>query len=324
MASNANKRRGLGRGLGALIVDTQSSTPPPAATDQDGEGIRTCAVKQISPNPHQPRDHFDEAALNELAASIQTHGIIQPLIVTEIPEQPGHYWLIAGERRWRAAQRAQLTTVPVIVREASSQQLVEWALVENIQRADLNPLEEGTAYKTLVEEFKLTHAQVADRVGKSRSAITNTMRLLSAPPSVQTAVTNKTISAGHARSLLALEEPATIEAALQEVLSLDLNVRQTEALVKAWQEDQASKKKDEADPVEGNNETSREEDGELSAPQQAQVRYLEDRFRSALGTRVNLNRQKNGSGRLVIHFFNDDDLDNIYRLITGEQSDEEL
>lgn len=320
MASSSNKRRGLGRGLGALIVDTESPKPlPPDATDERG-GIHTCAVTQITPNPHQPRDYFDEGALEELAASIRTHGIIQPLIVTENPQQPGHYWLVAGERRWRAAQRAGLTEVPVIVREASSQQLVEWALVENVQRADLNPLEEGTAYQTLVEEFGLTHAQVAERVGKSRSAITNTMRLLHAPASVQAAVTGKTISAGHARSLLALEESQRIEAALQEVLSLDLNVRQTEALVKAWLTEQA-----EAETAPDDAELPDDErEEELAAPQQAQVRYMEDRFRSALGTRVNLNRQKNGSGRLVIHFFNDDDLEQIYRRITGQEGDEEL
>lgn len=314
MTSSAKNRRGLGRGLGALIVDTAS--PPPTTTDNEGSGIRDCAVAQITPNPHQPRDYFDDTALDELAASIKTHGIIQPLVVTENPQQPGHYWLIAGERRWRAAKRAQYDTVPVIVREASAQQLVEWALVENVQRADLNPLEEGAAYLTLVDEFGLTHAQVAERVGKSRSAITNTIRLLQAPPTVQQAVTQKTISAGHARSLLALEEPTRIEAALQEVLSEELNVRQTEALVKTWLEQ--AERSDEEDPP----AIEAVDDEPFATAQQAQVRHMEDRFRSALGTRVNLNRQKDGTGRLVIHFFNDDDLDNIYRLITGQQDDE--
>lgn len=326
MANNANKRRGLGRGLGALIVDTESPKQSrPENADAEEGGIQSCAVTQIAPNPHQPRDLFDEAALDELAASIKAHGIIQPLIVTANLEQSGSFWLIAGERRWRAAQRAGLTTVPVIVREASSQQLVEWALVENVQRADLNPLEEGTAYLTLVEEFGLTHAQVAERVGKSRSAVTNTMRLLHAPLSVQSAVTNGRISAGHARSLLALEETEKIEAALQEVLSLELNVRQTEALVKAWQEEASSAADEELAALEAvNSQKEGGEEDEFSAPQQAQLRHMEDRFRSALGTRVNLNRQKNGSGRLVIHFFSDDDLDTIYRLITGVDSDEEF
>jgi ParB family chromosome partitioning protein len=310
MTSSLNKRRGLGRGLSALIVDT-AHAPADVAADEP-TGIQRCPIDRISPNPHQPRDYFDADALAELAASIKTHGIIQPLVVTANLEQPDHYWLIAGERRWRAAQQAALATVPVIVREASSQQLVEWALVENIQRADLNPLEEGAAYQTLVDEFGLTHAAVAERVGKSRSAVTNTMRLLQAPATVQQAVTAKTISAGHARSLLALEEPALIERALQEVLAQDLNVRQTEALVKAW-----------LNPVEvegGADEPTEEsaEATERDSPQQAQVTYMEDRLRSTLGTRVNLNRNGNGSGRLVIHFYNDEDLDAIYRLIAGE------
>lgn len=308
MTSSLNKRRGLGRGLSALIVDTAHAD---AAADEPA-GIQHCPIDRIRPNPHQPRDYFDADALAELAASIKTHGIIQPLVVTANPERPDHYWLIAGERRWRAAQQAALATVPVIVREASSQQLVEWALVENIQRADLNPLEEGAAYQTLVDEFGLTHAAVAERVGKSRSAVTNTMRLLQAPATVQQAVTAKTISAGHARSLLALEEAALIERALQEVLAQDLNVRQTEALVKAWL-NPVEAEEDADEPTEERGEAT-----ELDSPQQAQVTYMEDRLRSTLGTRVNLNRNGNGSGRLVIHFYNDEDLDAIYRLIAGE------
>ncbi len=319
MASSANKRRGLGRGLGALITDTAATEPTSAEEKSGPAGMHDCAVAKIAPNPHQPRARFDDAALDELAESIKAHGIIQPLVVTADPTQPERYWLVAGERRWRAAQRAKLMTVPVIVRETTSQQLVELALVENIQRADLNALEEAAAYQTLVDEFGLTHTQVAERVGKSRSAVTNTLRLLQAPPAVQQAVTDQSISAGHARALLALEESAAIEALLQEVLSLGLNVRQTEALVKQWQQAQAENDAATHDPTEPGAPANEE-----MSPQQAQVRYMEDRFRSALGTRVNLNRQQNGSGRLVIHFFNDDDLVNIYRQITGQDEDEEI
>ncbi|MCB0109007.1 MAG: ParB/RepB/Spo0J family partition protein, partial [Caldilineaceae bacterium] len=286
MTSSSNKRRGLGRGLGALIVDTAKPTPPPTAPAAESSGIQECPIDHITPNPHQPRAYFDEEALAELAASIQTHGIIQPLVVTKNSHQPDHYWLVAGERRWRAAQRAQLSKVPVIIREASTQQLVEWALVENIQRADLNPLEEGAAYQTLVEEFGLTHAAVAERVGKSRSAVTNTMRLLQAPAAVQQAVTDKTISAGHARSLLALEEPTLIEAALQAVLEQELNVRQTEALVKEWLQPSDEDKLEAGE--EGDEHAGADEP---LSPQQAQVGYMEDRLRSTLGTRVNLNRR---------------------------------
>jgi len=317
MSSSSTKRRGLGRGLGALIVDTAAPKPPATDANKDManvtsgaiSGIQECPIDHITPNPHQPRAHFDEEALMELASSIKTHGIIQPLVVTTNPDTDAaaesRYWLVAGERRWRAAQLAQISTVPVIIREASTQQLVEWALVENIQRADLNPIEEGAAYQTLVGEFGLTHAEVADRVGKSRSAVTNTMRLLQAPPSVQQAITEKSITAGHARSLLALEEPSLIEGGLQEVLTKGLNVRQTEAMVKIWlKADHGS--------------TAEEEEIEQSTPQQAQLRYMEDQLRSSLGTRVNLNRQTNGSGKLVIHFYNDEDLEAIYRLIAGE------
>lgn len=310
MTSGSTKRRGLGRGLGALIIDTATATSPAAEETSVSVGIQTFPVAHIAPNPHQPRAHFDEEALAELAASIATHGIIQPLVVTAIPNQKDRYWLIAGERRWRAAQRAGLEQVPVIVREASTQQLVEWALVENIQRADLNPLEEGAAYQTLVEEFSLTHAEVAERVGKSRSAVTNTMRLLLAPATVQQAVTDKAISAGHARSLLALEDEALIEEALQVILAKDLNVRQTETLVKDWLNAATEDESAEEEPTE---ETTNAAD----SPVQAQVGYMEGRMRSALGTRVSLNRKANGSGKLVIHFYNDEDLDAIYRIIAG-------
>lgn len=310
MSSSTQKRRGLGRGLGALIVNTTASDPQAQATENQAEGVLRCPLRTINPNPQQPRTHFDENALQELATSIRTHGILQPLIVTANPNEPNSYWLIAGERRWRAAQLAGLEEVPVIVREASPQQLMEWALVENVQRADLNPIEEGTAYQTLIDEFGLTHAEVADRVGKSRSTVTNIVRLLQAPAAVQVAVTNGVISAGHARSLLALENATAIEEVLTLVIDKALNVRQTEALVKVWQATAAAVPAEETPAPSAN--------GNLHA----QLTHLEDRFRSALGTRVNLSRQPNGSGRLVIHFYSDDDLNNIYRMIAGADDDE--
>ncbi|MBX3010995.1 MAG: ParB/RepB/Spo0J family partition protein [Caldilineaceae bacterium] len=295
------RRRGLGRGLGALIVDTTTARQQEQEEARQAEGVQLCAIDAILPNPQQPRTTFDETALQELATSIQTHGIIQPLIVTANPQIPHTYWLIAGERRWRAARLAALTEVPILVREASPQQLVELALIENIQRADLNPIEEGSAYLTLVEQFGLTHAEVAERVGKSRSAITNTVRLLQAPISLQKAVTDGVISAGHARALLALKEADQLEQILQLVIQQDLNVRQTEALVKRLTE--AATTESPAEMAEPNDDP--------------QTGHLEARFRSALGTRVNLSRNANGSGRLVIHFYNDDDLDNLYQLIAG-------
>ncbi len=309
MSSTIQKRRGLGRGLGALIVNTTPTETPTPTDEQPTAGLLRCPLRAITPNPQQPRAYFDESALQELATSIRTHGILQPLIVTANPEQPNSYWLIAGERRWRAAQLAGLEEAPVIVREASAQQLMEWALVENVQRADLNAIEEGAAYQTLIEEFGLTHAEVAERVGKSRSAITNMVRLLHAPSSVQQAVIDGIISAGHARALLALEIAELIEAALVKVIDDALNVRQTELLVKSLQ---TAALPTMAPPLPPPSNGS------------PQLSHLEDRFRSRLGTRVNLNRQPNGSGRLVIHFYSDDDLNNIYRIIAGEDDDESL
>jgi len=300
--------RGLGRGLGALIVDT-SSAPVESALEPASGSVQLCAIESIQPNPKQPRTQFGEESLHELAASIQVHGIIQPLIVTENPQTPGAYWLIAGERRWRAARLAKLTAVPIVIREASPQQFVELALIENIQRADLNPLEEGSAYLTLIEEFGLTHSEIADRVGKSRSAITNTVRLLEAPAGIQKAVTDNVISAGHARALLGLKEAPLMETVLQQVIQQELNVRQTEALVKQLVEAAARATTDH----------SADETPTKEPEAEHQLGHLESRFRTALGTRVNLSRNTNGSGRLVIHFYSDEDLNNIFHLITGDE-----
>ncbi len=321
------QRRGLGKGLGALIVNTESATPASEEIIAQAEagGVRMISVYAIAPNPHQPRTHFDNESLEELAASIREHGIIQPLIVTEnsgeIDENTGEesragkestgresYWLVAGERRWRAAQLADLAEVPVIVRETTPQQLMEWALVENVQRADLNALEEAAAYQALMDEMALTQAQVSARVGKSRSVIANAVRLLNLTPKGQDALVSALISAAHARTLVSLyPDKKAMDRALELVLKQGLSVRQTETLVKKMAE-----------------ATSPDFDKTI-APQeqqmQAHIRYLEDQFRSALGTRVNLNRNDDGSGRLVVHFYSDDDLDNIFRQIAGEQDD---
>lgn len=305
--SSAKRRRGLGRGLEALLG---SATDPEiqeklAASAQSG-GLRLLPIVHILPNPHQPRTHFDPATLAELAASIAEHGVIQPLIVTETPHQPERYWLVAGERRWRAAQQAGLDEVPVIVREATNQQLLEWALVENVQRADLNPLEEASAYQSLLADFNLTQAQVAERVGKSRSAVANAVRLLSLPAPVQSALNEERISAGHARTLLALSDADAMQGALDLILDRDLNVRQTEALVRKLLEPSPAP----AQPA-------------PPAVDNSYLRSLEDRFRSRLGTKVNLERRRDGSGRLVVHFFNDDDLETIYQQIVGDDGSED-
>jgi ParB family chromosome partitioning protein len=279
------RRRGLGKGLEALI---------PVAEEPKG-GVNQVPISTISPNPMQPRTTLDPEALEELAASIREHGVIQPLIVTQ--QGPEQYRIIAGERRWQAARMAGLATVPVIVKEATPQQFLELALVENIQRADLNPLEEAAAFRQLVEEFELTQEQVAERVGKSRVAVTNTMRLLRLPVEVQQALADGVIREGHARALLALSAPEAQVAALKTVVKKGLNVRQTEELVRRLLAEPPPKKV--LDPV------------------SPEIQALEEEFRDTLGTKVNLYRNRKGKGRLVIHFYSEEELQAIYDVIIG-------
>jgi len=279
----ASKSR-LGRGLDALIPV------------QDGEpaalGVTEVPIESISPNPHQPRSPIRDQDLSDLAASIREHGIIQPPIVTRAE---GGYQLIAGERRWRAARLAGLTTVPVLVKDAAPGEILELALVENVQREDLNPLEEAAAYAQLVDEFGLTQDQVGHRVGKSRAAVTNKLRLLRAADAVQKALLDNEISEGHARALLGLVRPEQQEAVLRVIQQKELTVRQTEELVRRV--------------VEGPDEPR------AKAPVvNPESRTLEAEFRRALGTKVSLKR-RGDSGRLVIYFFSDEELEAIYDTI---------
>ena len=304
---NPRRRHGLGRGLGALLgrpaADEEHEAEQQAAPTGD-EGIRELPVDEIEPNPHQPRTRFEQATLVELATSIREHGVIQPLIVAERHDQPQRFWLVAGERRWRAARQAGLAVVPAVVREATSQQLLELALVENLQRDDLSPLEEAAAFSTLIDQFSLTQARVAYRVGKSRSAVANAVRLLGLPAEVQAALHDRMISAGHARALLSLDSNEDKLKALDRIVARELNVRQAEDLVRKWQEERPA------------------QDAEEEPPHlQAQIRYWENRFRDRLSTKVNLDRKADGSGRLVIHFYSDEDLETIYREIVGDETD---
>jgi len=287
-------RRGLGKGLAALIP----TTPLEPAT----AGVREVSVDAISPNPRQPRQTQDLDALQELADSIREHGLIQPLIVTAAPPDQQavgvQYQLIAGERRWAAARLASLTTVPVIVKEATPQQMLELALVENIQRADLNPLEEATAYHQLIEEFGLRQEDVAARVGKSRVTVANVVRLLRLPDKVKAALLEDRITEGHARALLAAENPETMIQLLKVVIRRGLNVRQTEELVRRQTAEAKPKVKEDPSP---------------------DTVALENRFREALGTKVTLSRSKKG-GKLVIHFYSEEELQVIYDAIIGPES----
>ncbi len=279
------RRSGLGRGLEALI---------PAAEGQTAVGLQQVPVAAITPNPSQPRTAFDPEALAELAASIREHGLIQPLIVTQ--QGPERYQLIAGERRLQAARMAGMATVPVIVKEATPQQALELALVENIQRADLNPLEEAAAFRQLVDEFGLSQEQVAERVGKSRVAVTNTLRLLRLPAEVKQALADGTIQEGHARALLGLPTSQAQVTAVQLVVKRALSVRQTEELVRRLVEPPQPKP---AEPP-------------------PEARSLEEQFRARLGTKVQLYRNRKGRGRLVIHFYSEEELQAIYETIVGD------
>lgn len=287
------KRRGLGKGLGALIPGADSSK---SALEQGG--ILEVSVDQIAPNPHQPRQTMNQEELHELANSITEHGLIQPLVVTQVGSA---YQLIAGERRWQASKLAGLATVPVVVKETTPQQMLELAIVENIQRADLNPLEEAQAFAQLMEEFGLTQEAVAERVGKSRTAVANTIRLLNLPEEVKEALNTGEISEGHARALLSLKKEREQLNALATVIKRGLNVRQTEALVRQLLEGtQTAKAK--------------------SPPLTPHDKAMLARFESKLGTKVELSRTEEDKGKLTIHFYSQEELQAIFKAILGEDA----
>ncbi len=226
----AIKSRGLGRGLDALFEDEEQNISATAAqTATPDASRRIVSIGQLDANPDQPRTHFDEDALKALAASIKKHGLLQPILVRPNRMNEGRYEIIAGERRWRAAQRAQLHEVPIIVRELNDDETFQIALIENLQREDLNAMEEAKGYQRLVDEFGHSHESVGDVIGKSRSHVANMIRLLQLPNSVQALVTNGDLTAGHARALLNAENPALLA---QEIVSKNLSVRQAEALAK--------------------------------------------------------------------------------------------
>lgn len=277
------QRTGLGKGLDALIPGGDAETRTVVAG-----GVQQASVESIARNPRQPRVQFDAGEIEELAASIREHGIIQPLIVS--PGRGGNFTLIAGERRLQAAKRAGLKTVPIIVRQASDRQLLELALIENIQRADLGPLEEAEAYQHLVQDFGLSQEQVAERVGKSRVAVTNTLRLLGLSAKVKQALVDKHITEGHARALLGLTSAKAQEAALQTVLKLGMSVRQTEGLVRRMGGEKPKAKPKPRVP--------------------ADVLDVERKLRSSLGTKVVLKHGKKG-GAVTIYYYSDEELDTL-------------
>lgn len=281
-----SKRSGLGKGLDALIP-TGQRTP-----SGDG-GITQVAVDLIQRNPRQPREKFDIEELENLAASIREHGVIQPLIVS--PGKNGIYILIAGERRLQASRKAGLKTVPVVIRHATDQQLLELALIENVQRADLNPIEEAEAYQHLAKDFKMSHDAIAGRVGKSRVAVTNTIRLLDASAAVKQALVDGQISEGHARAMLRLSSASAQEELLKKVVMLDLSVRQTEMLARKYSGQKPVTKK--------------------RISRSADVSDVERRLRSSLGTKVSLKHGKKG-GTVTIYYYSNEELDSLLEKLT--------
>jgi ParB family transcriptional regulator, chromosome partitioning protein len=294
------RRGGLGRGLGALI---------PAEAHDGGElaGLEELPISSIRPNRFQPRDYFDEEALGALADSIREVGVLQPVLVRPAGggEEPDQYELIAGERRWRAARRVGLQTIPALVRVTDDAAALEHALVENLHRDNLNPLEEAAAYQQLIEDFGLTHDEVAARVGRSRASISNTLRLLQLPPAIQRAVQEGKLSMGHARALLGSPDRAFQEVLAKRVIDEDLSVRAVEELVREHQNGPES-------PEEGGSGESSSSRRALRPPG---LLELEELLGDHLETRVKISMSTN-RGKVVVEFSTLEDLERIYRLMT--------
>ncbi|MFL2647207.1 MAG: ParB/RepB/Spo0J family partition protein [Dehalococcoidia bacterium] len=314
-----SRKTGLGRGLSALIPDNQQNeeNQPDSRiqTDQQGtpdSNILEIATDDIKPNPNQPRTHFNEQDIEQLARSIKEHGILQPLLVSD--KENGAYQLIAGERRWRAAKIANLEKVPVLVRETNPQEILELALIENIQRADLSALEEAAAYQKLANDFQLTQQEIAERVGKSRTTITNTLRLLELPDKIQKSLNNNEITEGHARALLGLSNAEDMIQNLEVILSRNLNVRQTENIVKNQRLSNESHTELENTPIKSDDDKL-----EINLPDS---RHISVTLQRLFGTKVTVQRANDGSGTLTIHFYSEEEYEGILsRLIEEENHD---
>jgi ParB family chromosome partitioning protein len=288
MTADEGRRRGLGRGLSALLGDAPSDV---GAQPDSGRVARMIPVDHLKPSPYQPRHHFDDDAFAALVGSIREKGVLQPLLVRADPETEGHFEIVAGERRWRAAQQARLHEVPAVVKTLTDSDTLEVALVENLQREDLTPLEEAEAYRRLMEEFGHTQEVLARAVGKSRSHIANMIRLLGLPEPVRRMLDEGQISAGHARALVNTEDPAGLA---QEIVRRDLNVRQAEDLTR----------KKHAGSLEKTGAT---------APKDPNIAALEHELSEMLGLKVTVTAKKAGSGKLAIHYDEPDQLDEVLR-----------
>ena len=294
------KKSGLGKGLDALIpagnkktVVKKDSEPVIIEKIVEKKGVETLKITEVEPNREQPRKNFDEDALLELADSIKKYGVIQPLIVQK---KADHYEIIAGERRWRAAKMAGVKEIPVIIKDYTDQQVMEISLIENIQREDLNPIEEAMAYKNLMEEFHLKQDEIAEKVSKSRTAVTNSMRLLKLDKRVQQMMIDDMISAGHARTLITIEDPDAQYNIATKIFDEKLSVRETEKLVKLLQKPEVKKEK-----VEKVNSFI--------------YKDIEEKMKAILGTKVTVDHKSNNKGKISIEYYSNEELERILYLL---------
>lgn len=297
-----NSKKGLGKGLDSLIptIDAEELSIKPAKKNNNiekSDGVFTVKINSVEPNRNQPRKTFNEDALTELSESIKQYGIIQPIVVQK---KNDYYEIIAGERRWRAAKQAGLKEVPVIIKDYSDQETVEIALIENIQREELNPIEEALAYKRLLTEFNLKQDQVAERVSKSRTAVTNSMRLLKLTDEVQQMVIEDLISSGHARALLPIEDNELQIQLATRIMDEKLSVRETEKLVKSILNKKPEKKKEKVE-----NAFVYEE--------------IENKIKEIVGTKVKVNHKPNGKGKIEIEYYSDKELERLLDLFMSTQ-----
>lgn len=302
-------KKGLGKGLGAIFgedvvkenkeeTEKKAKAEAKAAEEMDEKGrILMLKLDLVQPNKEQPRKTFDEEKTNELAESIKNYGVLQPLLVQK---NDSFYEIIAGERRWRAAKAAGLKEVPAVLKEYSKQEAMEISLIENVQRADLNPIEEALGYRQLIDEFGLTQEEIAVRVAKSRTAITNTMRLLKLDEQIQNMLVQGVITSGHARALLSLEDTQMQLKAAKEILDKKLSVRETERLVKRLQKEASGEKKEE-----------KKKDETLALIYQD----LEDRMKSVMGTKVSIHNKDKNKGRIEIEYYSEAELERIVEMI---------
>ena len=298
IAAPDTKRRALGKGLDSLLPRVQPTNLAQSSSDSESGKPREIPVDMIDRNPFQTRSQVDEAELAELAASIVANGVVQPILVR--PQGDGRFQLIAGERRWRASQLAKRLTIPAILRQVSDEQAMEITIVENLQRADLNAMDQARAFERLSTEFHMTQEQIATRTGKDRVTVANFMRLLKLPVSIQARVESGELSFGHARALLALNHHPGFEKAAQKVATLSLSVRQTESMVQGMLYPEREKKEPKPEP-----------------PVDPNVREVKDRLQRALGLKVSI-EDRNGRGRVIIEYARLEDFDTLLEQLAGK------